>query len=514
MLGLKGYNNDMRKVLLLPLCLLIIAAAGSFLYYAQSKNTSSYLFAPVVRGAMRQEILASGNVQSPTTIELHFKNSGELVALRATIGQTVHAGEVLASQDDSALRAQLDEANAAVDAQAAQLNKLQTGPRKESVAVAQAALDVARQSLANIYAGVPTALQGAEAKARDAVSIQIAPFFSNADTATPSLTFSTSDSQAARDLIALRVDAARALDSWSTAGESAAELQSDIAYDLDRLSKISNLLSTALQTVSGNTSLSSGDAATYRIGASTGYSEVTAALQSLQSLQQSILAGTSAEAKAQADLDLASAATTESDIEAGQAALAGAKAHAASLAAQLQDLSLVAPIGGVITDTNGDVGEVITPSQTVVSLMPQTSLQLKVNVSEDKIVGVSPGQQARVELDAIPNEDIPAVVVSVDPGETLLGGAVYYKTTLNFLHDDPRIRPGMSANVWIETGNASSTLIVPASALHQNNGSTYVSVKQNSRLEERQVVTGLRDSEGNVEITAGLKDGDQVVTGQ
>jgi RND family efflux transporter MFP subunit len=274
------------------------------------------------------------------------------------------------------------------------------------------------------------------------------------------------------------------------------------------------LLSTAVTAIALNTSLSSTNAATYRTSSAAGLAETNAAVAEVRALEQMIASQKSAIAQAQAQLDLTSASSTGNDIAVAQAGVAQAQANVAEIEAQIKDLEIVAPSDGIVTATNGTVGEVVTPDIPVVSIMPQGVLQVKVNVSEDNIVGVALGQTARIELDAFPSgTEFAGTVSEIDPAQTVIGGAIYYQTTLLFDQNYPGIKPGMTANVWIDTGYATSTLIVPASAITQNGASSSVQLYQNGSVTTRAVTTGLKDQNGMVEITSGLAQGDRVVTG-
>jgi len=124
---------------------------------------------------------------SPTTTDLHFQTSGKMTALDVAVNQKVTAGQVLAQQDTTVLQAQLAQARAAVAGAEASLQKLEVGATSQTIAVSNAALTAVQQGLQNSYATVPTTLADAYAKANDAVTNQLAPIFSNAQTATPQL---------------------------------------------------------------------------------------------------------------------------------------------------------------------------------------------------------------------------------------------------------------------------------------------------------------------------------------
>ncbi len=496
----------------------VIAAVAGGLYY-RSAHKPSYQLATVTRGDIAAEVLASGNVQTPTTTSLHFQGSGKLVALNAAVNQQVRAGEVLARQDTSVLEAQLAQAQAAVDGASATLRKLEAGATPQSIAVSDAALTTAQQSLQNSYATVPNTINDAYAKANDAVTSELAPLYANAQTSDPQLTFAINDSQVASDAIAERMAAGGELSNWqqeaaNETGSSPAALDTELAKADAHLAPIQTLLSTAVTAVSDNVNLSASNAAAYRTSVSAGLSETDAAVTEIRAIEQAIASQKAAVAQAQAQLGLTSASSTDNDIAAAQAAVEQAQANVGVIQAQIRNLEIIAPSDGVVTATNGTVGEVITPDVAVVSIIPQGTLQVKVNVSEDNIVAVQVGEPVKIELDAFPSgTEFSGSVSEVDPAQTTIGGAIYYQTTLLFGQDYPGIKPGMTANVWIETGNASSTLIIPASALMQTGATASVQVDQGGVLATRPVTIGLKDQNGMVQVTSGLQEGEEVVIG-
>jgi multidrug efflux pump subunit AcrA (membrane-fusion protein) len=95
----------------------------------------------------------------------------------------------------------------------------------------------------------------------------------------------------------------------------------------------------------------------------------------------------------------------------------------------------------------------------------------------------------------------------------VVGGAVYYQTTVLFDKDYPDIRSGMTVNLNIETGSSTSALLVPASALTITATSTSVTVLVQKKPEVRTVATGLKSLDGLVEIIRGVNLGDNVIVG-
>ena len=101
-------------------------------------------------------------------------------------------------------------------------------------------------------------------------------------------------------------------------------------------------------------------------------------------------------------------------------------------------------------------------------------------------------------------------MISIDPAEKLVEGVVYYKVTIDFEKENEAIKPGMTADVVIETAKKEDVLVVPRGALEDKNEKKIVKVLENGQVKEREVETGL-EGDQLVEILSGLSEGDQVV---
>jgi len=76
---------------------------------------------------------------------------------------------------------------------------------------------------------------------------------------------------------------------------------------------------------------------------------------------------------------------------------------------------------------------------------------------------------------------------------------------------DGRIKPGMTANISVKGPSQANVLVIPQRAVISKNGNRFVRVLKGKEIVETEVKTGLRGSDGNVEITDGLKNGDIVI---
>jgi HlyD family secretion protein len=480
----------------------------------------TYTTAPVTRGPITQEVTANGAIAAPSTIDLQFQSSGKLTYVGVASGDKVQAGEVLARQDSSVLAAQLQQASAAVDAAQAQLQQLQEGTRPEQIAVTETQLANDQTALTQSRQAVINALQDAYTTADDAVHNKADQFIASPLSNSPQLSFTTTNVQASSALLSDRVVLEALLSQWHSSLASIststdmtsvqATSQSDLAHVALFLSNANVVLNSAIATAQASQATINAYVtliAAARTNVNAAQTALTTAITAAQAAQAAVN-------KDERTLALEQAGSTPSAIAAQMAAVEQAKANESALRAQLSQLSLRAPVSGTVTAVRGDVGETVPMGTIVISMIPDAKLQIDVNLSEDNVGGVSVGQPARITLDAFPGAEFQGTVTKIDPAQTVIGGAVYYKTTVVLTTPDQRIRSGMTANVWIQTGYATSTLMVPASALTSDAGKSFVQVLQSGKPEKIQVTTGLKSENGDIEVLSGLSEGQLVITEQ
>lgn len=180
---------------------------------------------------------------------------------------------------------------------------------------------------------------------------------------------------------------------------------------------------------------------------------------------------------------------------------------------QINSRSIVAPINGTVTDVQAKVGETISAGTPVVSLISSGQFEIEANLPESDIAKIQLNADADVILDAYGNDEIfKAKVSSIDPAETLVEGVATYKIVLQFDEIDERIKSGMTADITIKGERKENVIAVPQRSVITRDGNKYVRVLDGVDVIERPVETGLRGTEGNIEVTEGISEGDKVIT--
>lgn len=198
------------------------------------------------------------------------------------------------------------------------------------------------------------------------------------------------------------------------------------------------------------------------------------------------------------------------DIAGLQAQLAQAESAYHLAVQNLQDAQIIAPIEGIITEVNGEVGENVSGAEpTIVMIAPK--LKIKANVSETDITKVRVGNDISMTLDAFPMDKVfKGKVVDIDPAETVVQGVIYYQITALFDNDHPDIKSGMTVNLDIMANKKENVLTVSPQAVSYKNNKPFVRILVGGVPQEKNIEVGLEGNDA-IEVTGGLKEGDEVI---
>lgn len=494
----------------------IVVVLGGW-YLVAGRSGTDFQTMTVQPAPFREQVSVSGTVVAAHDVDLGTAASGRVQGVYAQVGDHVGAGKLLVQLENGDLRAGVEQRQAALEAQQAQLAQLQMGTRPEQLAVTQSTVASDQAALAQSESALVNAIQSAYTQADDATHNKVDQFLSNPRSAMPQLSFSTSDQQSAITLQGDRVATELMLSSWQNSVanlSSASDLSSAAAQAQQNLTQVSTLLLDANGALNAAIT-SSADSATiagYITSVSTARTNINTALSALTSAVTAETAAASLLNKDEKNLALEEAGSTSEDITAQEAQVASAEADLANAQAQLDKTLIVAPFAGTITKMDAKTGAVISPTEPQISMISDGLFEIDCYVPEVEIAGLSVGDKATTTLDAY-GVSVPfaAKVVSIDPAETVVSGVATYKTTLQFLAEDARIRAGMTASVTITAQEIANALVVPQAAVFQKNSQPTLQLFRNGQPVDVTVQTGTASTIGNVQILSGLSPGDAVI---
>ncbi len=253
----------------------------------------------------------------------------------------------------------------------------------------------------------------------------------------------------------------------------------------------------------------------------------------------------------------ASAAELEkatSDLEAARAQAAAARQRVAQADAALREArhqlaftTLLSPMDGVVTQRIKQVGERVRGSDfsedVILVIGTLDRMEARIEVGENEVVYVKVGDPAEVQIDAFPDRSFPARVIEVARNATVKNAGTDQEVTtfivrLALLGQVPGALPGMSAQASISTDTRADAVVVPIQAVTvraaEGPGGAGAAAapppatpgKPARRERQRKVVFVVKDgvahlrpvetglaSDAELEVTAGLQAGEEVVEG-
>jgi RND family efflux transporter MFP subunit len=183
----------------------------------------------------------------------------------------------------------------------------------------------------------------------------------------------------------------------------------------------------------------------------------------------------------------------------------------ASLEAQqlkINNLTVTAPIDGVITRKTIQQGQMVSAGMPVFSLVDTSSYLLEINPPEKELPRLSIGQEALVTIDALEGEEFAATVRRINPSVDPLTGTV--KVVLDFDADTrTKLREAAFARVRLVMETHENALIVPKDTLVEENGRKYLFVIGKSEVEKKPGETPESDTGSTESTGTTVLDADQ-----
>jgi len=171
---------------------------------------------------------------------------------------------------------------------------------------------------------------------------------------------------------------------------------------------------------------------------------------------------------------------------------------------KINDYIIVAPMDGIVLRRDGEIGEITDVGQVLFRVGVPQPLQVVAEVNEEDIPRVKVGQVTLFRTDAFPDRRLEGTVSEITPMGDVAAKTFRIKVALP---DDTPLKPGMSVEANVITGEKANALLIPADALQGN----AVFVVANGRAQKRDLQIGIRGTR-QVEVLAGLKDGETIVS--
>ena len=179
---------------------------------------------------------------------------------------------------------------------------------------------------------------------------------------------------------------------------------------------------------------------------------------------------------------------------------------------EIERTTLKSPMDGVIGTRQVEPGEYVTPQSVIATLMDVNAVYVELGIIERDIERIRLGQRVKVSVDSLPNSTFEGKVDNLAP--VIEGKSRTLTAKVKVENTQGQLLPGMFARAEIAVFEKPNALVIPTSALKDNDGdgkfeSVFVAAGDKAAL--KPITTGYLTTD-YAEISQGLNEGDQVIT--
>jgi multidrug efflux pump subunit AcrA (membrane-fusion protein) len=212
-------------------------------------------------------------------------------------------------------------------------------------------------------------------------------------------------------------------------------------------------------------------------------------------------------AKADYDSGNASIQTAHASVETAEANLQAQKVALEKSQGDLANTVIKAPISGVISGKSMNVGQMASTGTALATVNDISSVYATIQVPQEKISNAKIGQAATIVVDGN-DQTYNGTIQYMDSVADSTSRVFNCKVKIN--NNDRSLSPGTYGKVTLVSDQKNDVITVPVNDLVGNEGDYSVFINDNGTAKKTKVIIGQTD-ENNVEITSGIKDGDQII---
>lgn len=167
-----------------------------------------------------------------------------------------------------------------------------------------------------------------------------------------------------------------------------------------------------------------------------------------------------------------------------------------------------APFAGQVTVRSTQLGQHVRPGDSLFQITDFDPLIARIYLSESDIVGLRPGTEARIHLNADPNVRLRGRIRQISPVVDTATGTV--KVTVEAIEPPAVVRSGSFVAIHVVRETRDGALLVPREAVLRELQSSHVFVNADGTAAKRAVELGLEEA-GRVELLSGVEAGERVI---
>ena len=202
--------------------------------------------------------------------------------------------------------------------------------------------------------------------------------------------------------------------------------------------------------------------------------------------------------------------TAEATVKASQAGVDAGKTQESSAQKGLGDATVRAPISGYISERSANLGEFISTSNKVATIVRTSVLRLNIDIPEQAVGQIKVGQSVSLQTTAYPDRNFAGTVARIAPNLNPTSRTLTVEAEVE--NGDGLLKPGQFATVRIAQSQSQPAVMIPATAVKTEGDINSVFVVKDGRAEQRTVTLGALEN-GKIEIKQGVQENEAVVTG-
>ena len=199
----------------------------------------------------------------------------------------------------------------------------------------------------------------------------------------------------------------------------------------------------------------------------------------------------------------------QSNYDVAAAKLRAAEADLVVARKSMGDAVLVAPFSGIVSQRHAQPGERVALDAKVVSVVDLSRLELEASVPPAAIGQVKVGQAMNFRVEGFGAREFAGRIERINPAATAGSRSISVYAVID--NREGLLRGGMFAQGALTLSRVSEAIAIPASAVREEIGQTYVYTIENGFIKRKNVKVGDADANGRVQVLDGLAAGDRIV---
>jgi multidrug efflux pump subunit AcrA (membrane-fusion protein) len=190
---------------------------------------------------------------------------------------------------------------------------------------------------------------------------------------------------------------------------------------------------------------------------------------------------------------LAQANQSYAGVQTARAATQAAQVAVEQAQKGVRDVTIYSPISGFVTERTADVGEFVSTSMKIATVVRTNPLRVRIDVPEQAIATIRPGQSVSVSVSTYPDRSFAGRVARVSPNVSQESRTLTVEAEVQ--NNDNLLKPGQFATIRVLMPQSDPAVLVPARAVRTDGTTSRVFVVRDGVAQERLVATGRQDGD-------------------